>query len=137
MDAGAEWADLDPFAEALANAEAFGLDVGSFVANPADALILATLKESTASRRSLLAPDPTQPARRLIQGVRLFVSPVVTPGTVWGIPQAGDHCAPERRRPGCGQVGLLTSDRTAIRATMRVSFAFPHAAAIQKINLSD
>lgn len=29
----------------------------------------------------------------------------------------------------------FTSDRTAIRATMRVSFAFPHAAAIQKISL--
>ncbi|MCE7480764.1 MULTISPECIES: phage major capsid protein [Actinomycetes] len=30
----------------------------------------------------------------------------------------------------------FTSDRTAIRATMRVSFAFPHAAAVQKISLS-
>lgn len=29
----------------------------------------------------------------------------------------------------------FTADRTAIRATMRVGFGFPHAAAIQKIVL--
>jgi len=29
---------------------------------------------------------------------------------------------------------FFTSDRTAIRATMRVAFAFPHAAAVQRIS---
>jgi hypothetical protein len=30
----------------------------------------------------------------------------------------------------------FTSDRTSIRAIMRVGFAFPHAAAVQKISLT-
>lgn len=137
VDAGAAWADLDPFAAALANAEAFGLAVDSFVANPADALILATLKESASSKRSLMTPDPTQPTRRLIQGVRLFVSSAVTEGTVWGIPAV--RAILVRRNDvdlAVDRSAYFTSDRTAIRATMRVSFAFPHAAAIQKISLS-
>ncbi len=49
MDAGAAWANLVPFGEALANAEGLGLGVDSFVANQADALIRATLKESPTS----------------------------------------------------------------------------------------
>lgn len=136
VDAGAEWADLDPFAAALANAEGFGLAVDSFVANPADALILATLKESASSKRALLTPDPTQPSKRLIQGVPLFVSSAVTPGTVWGIPRV--RAILVRRNDvdlAVDRSAYFTSDRTAIRATMRVSFAFPHAAAIQKISL--
>ncbi|WP_336633032.1 MULTISPECIES: phage major capsid protein [unclassified Microbacterium] len=138
VDAGADWANLDPFAAALANAEGFGLAVDSFVANPADALILATLKESTTSQRPLLTPDPTQPSKRLIQGVPLFVSSAVTPGTVWGIPKV--RAILVRRNDvdlAVDRSAYFTSDRTAIRATMRVSFAFPHAAAIQKISLGD
>ena len=136
VDAGADWANLDPFAAALANAEGFGLAVDSFVANPADALILATLKESASSQRALLTPDPTQPSKRLIQGVPLFVSSAVTPGTVWGIPRV--RAILVRRNDvdlAVDRSAYFTSDRTAIRATMRVSFAFPHAAAIQKISL--
>ena len=137
VDAGAAWANLDPFAEALANAEGLGLGVDSFVANPADALILATLKESTSSQRPLLTPDPTQPAKRLLQGVPLFVSSAVAAGTVWGIPKV--RAILVRRNDvdlAVDRSAYFTSDRTAIRATMRVSFAFPHAAAIQKISLS-
>lgn len=138
VDAGSAWANLDPFAEALSNAEGLGLMVDSFVANPADALILATLKESASSQRPLLTPDPTQPSKRLLQGVPLFVSSAVTAGTVWGIPKV--RAILVRRNDvdlAVDRSAYFTSDRTAIRATMRVSFAFPHAAAIQKISLSE
>ena len=37
----------------------------------------------------------------------------------------------------CPRLAYFTSDRTAIRATVRVTFAFPQAAAIQKITLND
>lgn len=136
--AGTAWANLDPFAEAIANGEGLGAPVTAFVANPADALILATLKESTGSNKPLLSPDPTSPTRRLLQGVALFVSPGVTAGTVWGIPR--DRAFVVRRNDVDLQIdrsAYFTSDRTAIRATMRVAFAFAHVAAIQKINLSD
>ncbi|GAA2092626.1 phage major capsid protein [Brevibacterium salitolerans] len=130
------WEDADPFAEALSNAEGLGLAVNSFVANPADALALAQLKESAASRKPLLGPDPTNPTRRALQGVPLLVSPAVTAGTVWGIPQV--RAVIVRRNDVDLQVdrsAYFTSDRTAIRATMRVGFAFPQPAAIQKIEL--
>ena len=132
-----DWTDLDLFAEAIANAEAYGLNVDTFVANPADALLLAQLKEATGSNKPLLGSDPTAPTRRNILGVPLLVSPGVTEGTVWGIPRI--RAIIVRRNNVDLQVdksAYFTSDRTAIRATMRVTFAFPHPAAIQKIELA-
>ncbi|MGF6823997.1 HK97 family phage major capsid protein [Microbacterium sp. ZKA21] len=135
--APAAWANLDPFAEAIYNAEGLGLDVNTFVANPADALILAQLKAATGSNLPLLGADPANPTKRTLQGVRLLVSEGVTAGTVWGIPKVRSIIV--RRNDVDLQTdksAYFTSDRTAIRATMRVTFAFPHAAAIQKIKLA-
>jgi len=137
IDPGSAWADLDPFAEAIADAEGLGLNVDAFVANPADALILAQLKESATSNRPLLGADPTSATRRLLQGVPLLVSSAVTVGTVWGLPKL--RAVVVRRNDVDLQVdksAYFTSDRTAIRAIMRVGFGFPHAAAIQKIKLT-
>lgn len=131
------WVNADPFAEALANAEGLGLTLNVFVANPADALALAQLKESTGSNKPLLGSDPTNPTRRSLQGVPLLVSPAVTVGTVWGLPALRSVLV--RRNDVDLQVdksAYFTSDRTAIRATMRVGFAFPHPEAIQKITLA-
>ena len=131
------WADADPFAEAISNAEGLGLVVSSFVANPNDALTLAQLKESSASNRPLLGSDPSTPTRRALQGVPLLVSPAVTEGTVWGIPS--NRAVIVRRNDVDLQVdksAYFTSDRTAIRATMRVGFAFTQPSAIQKITLA-
>lgn len=137
VDAGAAWANLDPFAEAIANAEGLGLNVDSFIANPADALLLAQLKEASGSNKPLLGSDPTTPTRRTLQGVQLLTSPAVTAGTVWGIPRVRAIMV---RRNGVelavDRSAYFTSDRTAIRATMRVGFGFPHAVAIQKIALA-
>lgn len=137
VDPGAAWVDLDPFAEAIADAEGLGLAVNAFVANPADALILAQLKESGTSNRPLLGADPTSATRRLLQGVPLLVSSAVTVGTVWGLPKL--RAVVVRRNDVDLQIdksAYFTSDRTAIRAIMRVGFGFPHAAAIQKIKLA-
>lgn len=133
----AAWADVDPFLEAIYAAEGVGATVGAFVANPADALALAQLKESAGSNRTLLTPDATQPARRLLAGIPLLTSPGVAAGTVWGIPA-------DRALVAVRQDAELTvstdayfgSDQTAVRAILRIAFAFPHAAAIQKITLT-
>jgi len=136
VDAGAAWANLDPFAEAIANAEGLGLTVDTFVANPADALLLAQLKETTGSNKPLLGSDPTSPTRRTLQGVELRTSPAVTAGTVWGIPRV--RAVMVRRQLvelAVDRSAYFTSDRTAIRATMRLGFGFPQPDAIQKITL--
>ncbi|MFI2104101.1 phage major capsid protein [Isoptericola sp. NPDC019693] len=136
VDAGSAWANLDPFLEAISNTETVGTNVTSFVANPADALLLAQLKDQTGSNRPLLGSDPTQPTRRLIHGVPLYVSPAVTAGTVWGIPR--DRVLVVTREDVTLEVDksvFFTSDRVAVKAIMRVGFGFPHAAAVQKITL--
>lgn len=61
----------------------------------------------------------------------------VDAGTIWGLPKARLFVV--RRKPVDLQVdrsAYFTSDRTAIKATMRVGFAFPQVAAIQKVALS-
>lgn len=137
VDAGTAWANLDAFAEALSNAEGHGVQVGSFVANPADALALAQLKEGASSIRPLLGSDATSATRRLIQGVPLLVSSAVTQGTVWGIPS--QRAVVVRRNDvelDVDTSAYFTSYRTAIRAVMRVGFAFTDPATIQKVKIT-
>lgn len=137
VDAGTAWADLDPFAAALSNSEGHGVPVNAFIANPADALVLAQLKESASSIRPLLGADATMATRRVIQGVPLLVSSAVTAGTVWGIPKV--RAVVVRRTDVDLDVdtsAYFTSYRTAIRAIMRVGFGFTDPATIQKVRLT-
>jgi HK97 family phage major capsid protein len=138
VDAGAAWADLDCFLEAVYEAEAVGATLTAFVANPTDALLLAQLKESTGSNKNLLQPDPTAPARRMIAGVPLYVTPAVTVGTVWGIP--ADRAllvVREDVKLTVDKSRYFEFDSIGIRATMRVSWAFPHEAAVQRITVGE
>lgn len=136
VDAGEDWSDVDPFIEAVAKLEAVGAAASVFVANPKDALALAKLKESTGSNRPLLQPDPTQPTRRMIHGVPLWTSPYVAEGTVWGWDRNRVMTALRQdTRLDIDESAFFTSDRIAIRATMRVGFAFPHEAAIVAVRL--
>lgn len=136
VNAGTAWANLDPFAEAIAKAETVGATLTTFAANPADALILSKLKESTTSSRPLLGTDPTEPTIRRVQGVQLLISPAVPAGTIWGIPQDRTYVI---RHPaaelGIDRSVFFTSDRVAVRATMRVAFGYAHPAAMIKISL--
>lgn len=137
VDPGTAWADLDPFVEAIYNAEDLGLTVNHFVANPADAKLLAQLKVTAGSNQPLLGTDPTNPTRRMLQGVPLLVSPGVTAGTIWGLPKERLHIV--RRNDTDLQVdksAFFTSDRVAIRATARYGFGFSQPAAVQKISLT-
>lgn len=138
VEAGATWENLDPFTEAIYAAQGTGATLQHFVANPADALALAQLKEATGSNRDLLQPDPTQPTRRTLGGVPLLVSPSVTEGTIWGIPSDRALIAiREDVTLAIDRSVYFTSDRVAIRATLRATMLFPHEQAIQKVALDD
>lgn len=138
VDAGSAWANVDPFAEAISLAEQEGATLTAFAANPADALTLATLKEATGSNKPLLSPDPTMPTRRMVQGVPLYVSPAVSTGTVWGYDRAFVVTVQrEGATLAVDSSAYFTSDRVAVRATMRVAFGFPHPASIIKVSLSE
>jgi HK97 family phage major capsid protein len=99
-------------------------------------MALSKLKAGSALNAPLLQPDPTQPGRRQILGVPLLTSPAVptTNNQVWGIPRDFTYFV---IRTGAEVLAdrsvFFTSDRVAIRCTMRVGLAFPHPPSIVKI----
>ena len=135
-DAGDACANLDAFEFAKSNAEQHNTVVDTFVCNPATALKIATLKESTTagSNRALLQADPTAPATRVVSGVPLLTSPSIANDIVWALPKARIVVA---LRLGTtvesDRSVFFTSDRTAVRATVRVSWGFLDPAAVTKI----
>ena len=133
---GGAWDDLDAFAAAISSAENLHATVTAFVASPSTALALGTIKEygATGSNKALLQADPTQPTARMINGVPLYVSPAVGADLVWAIPR--QHSLFVIRQDASvvsDRSVFFTSDRVAIRATLRVSFGFPYPLAITKV----
>jgi HK97 family phage major capsid protein len=133
---GGSWSNLDSFEAAKANAETLHTQVTSFVAAPATVLALSTLKEygTAQSNVPLLQSDPTQAVSRTISGVPLYSSPAVAPDLVWAIP--AQHVLFVVRSDATvvsDSSVMFTSDRVAVRCTMRVSYAFTQPLAITKI----
>ncbi len=138
IDGLTAWSNMDPFAEAISDQEALGVTPTAFVANPADALILAKLKESTSSNKPLLQPDPTNATRRQLQGVPLKVSPAIEVGVIWLIP--AERVVIVRRTDVELEVDrsvYFTSDRLAVRATMRIGWGVTQEAAVVRLALAD
>lgn len=137
VDAGASFANLDWAEEAKSLVETAHSALTAFVAAPGTALALATIKEQTGSNKSLLGSDPTQPASRAIGGVPLYTSPAVAADTVWGI--SAPHSIFVLRQDASvvtDTSAFFTSDRVAVRATLRVAFAFPHPASVVKVTIA-
>ncbi len=130
------YANLDFAAEAISKAESAGATVTAFVTNPATALALAKIKESSGSNRPVLGQDATSATSRQVLGVPVFVSPSVAANTLWAIDQSRvwlvlrDDTTVEADRSV-----FFTSDRVAVKATMRAGFAFPHAASVVKVTI--
>lgn len=131
------WENLDPFTSALFMAESQGAVITSWVANPADAQLLATVKQGTGSNVPLIettaGADGT--VQRTIVGRPLLVSPSVAVGTVWGIPEDRVVIVVREDAEVTTDASVFfTSDRIAVRAVMRVGFGFPHPAAVVRLN---
>lgn len=102
--------------------------------------MLAKLKRygTAQSNESLLQPDPTMPNIRMIAGIPLRVSAGVAPGTIWGVPSERAHIIVRLDASVTTDSSVFfTSDRVAVRGTMRCGFAFPHPAAITKITVTE
>jgi HK97 family phage major capsid protein len=127
-DAGDVYQNLDAFEFAKSNAEQHNTVVDSWLCNPSTALKLATLKESTVagSNRALLAPDPSAPASRVISGIPVVTSPAVGNDIVYGIPRNRVVIALRQGTTVESDRSVFwTSDRTGVKAIIRVSWAFP------------
>ena len=133
VDAGDSWTNLDTFEAAKSAAETINTTLTAFVCAPATALILAQLKEATGSNKQLLSADA--PTSRTIAGLPLYVSPAVTgAGVVWGIPKAHSLVVIRNDAPVVTDSSVyFTSDRAAIRATLRLDLGFTYPASVIRI----
>ncbi|HCS59061.1 MAG TPA: phage major capsid protein [Gordonia polyisoprenivorans] len=136
VSAGAGYTNADPFTAAeFASATANGV-ISAWVTSPTVAQALSNLKETTTSARPLLQPDPTTPSVRQILGRPLLVSPYcpTTNNVVWGVDARFAHLV---IRAGAtveaDRSVYFTSDRVALKATMRVGFGWTNPAALVKI----
>lgn len=137
LNAGAAFTSFDVFALAVSVGDQQGAPITSWVMNPADLVTWQLVKESSSSQRRLMASDPTQPSRSVIEGRPVLTSPAVKSGSIWGMPSSRAFVV---RRQGVELARstdvYFTSDRTALRATMRVGFAYPTPGSVIKITKS-
>ncbi|MDQ3104102.1 MAG: phage major capsid protein [Actinomycetota bacterium] len=135
VNAGA-FGNLDFAAEAISKAETVGATITAFVAGPATALALAKVKTQTGSNQPVLGMDATSATSRQVLGVPLFVSEYVAANTLWAVDRTRvwlvvrDDATVEADRSV-----YFTSDRVAVKATMRAGFGFVHAASVVKVTI--
>lgn len=131
---GTAFGTLDFAAEAISKAETVGATVTAFVAGPATALALAKIKTQTGSNQPVLGTDATSATSRTVLGVPLLVSPFVPADTLWAVDRSRlwlvvrDDATVEADRSV-----FFTSDRVAVKATMRAGFGFVHPQSIVKV----
>lgn len=129
--------NLDFAAEAISKAETVGATITAFVTGPATALALAKVKETSTSNAPLLGTDATSASSRSVLGVPLFVSQYVAANTLWAIDASRvwlvvrDDATVEADRSV-----FFTSDRVAVKATMRAGFGFVHPQAVVKVSIA-
>jgi HK97 family phage major capsid protein len=135
VNAGA-FGNLDFAAQAISKAETVGATVTAFVTSPATALALATIKQGTGSNQPVLGMDATSATSRQILGVPLHVSPYVAANTLWAVDASRvwlvvrDDATVEADRSV-----FFTSDRVAVKATMRAGFGFVHPQSVVKVTV--
>jgi HK97 family phage major capsid protein len=128
------FANMDFAAQAISKAETVGAKVTAFVTSPATALALATIKEATGSNKPVLGADPTQPTGRSILGVPLYVSQYVAANTLWAVDRSRVWLVVrEGATVEADRSVYFTSDRVAVKATMRAGFGFVHAQSVVKV----
>lgn len=137
VDGGDTWTNLDWAEAAKSAAETVHTTITAFAASPATALKLAQLKEQTGSNKNLLGSDPTTVGSRVIGGVPLYTSPSIADDIVWGIPKPHSIFVLRQDASVVTDTSVyFTSDRVAVRATLRASFGFTYPAAVVKVTLS-
>ena len=125
-----ELSNLDILHDAVAAAQGEGAAPQTLLANPADILTLRKLKDATDSNRSLI--EAIEPA-----GLGILVSRHVPAGQMWVLdPQWIKTVLREDVTLAVSYDSHFTSDRVALRATLRVGFAFPKPAALVRVDLA-
>ena len=125
VEAASSFSTLDSFAGAIYTAEGLGVNITSFVTSAGEALALSTLKQGTDSIRPLLTADVTTPTARTIYGRPLLVGPTIGVKTAWAVAASRNFLVMrDDARVEVDRSVFFTSDRVAVKATMRIGFGF-------------
>lgn len=128
---------LDIFVDHTAAIAAEGGTITAWVANPKDAADIAKIRTAEGSNLALLTTDPTQPARRIIEGAPLYTSPAVAEGTIWTLDSSAAHiCLRQNAELITDRSAFFTSDQVALRATLRIGWGFSDPTRVGKITIS-
>ena len=128
------FATLDFAAQAISKAETVGATVTAFVTSPAVALALATIKTASGSNQPVLGTDATSATGRRILGVPLYVSQFVPANTLWAVDSSRMWLVVrDEPKVEADRSVFFTSDRVAVKATMRAGFGFVHPQALVKV----
>lgn len=135
--AAGAFGSTDSFSKAVSLAEGVGATTTAFIVGPSTALSLATLKETNGSLKPLLGGDGTAATQRLIGGIPVIVSAAVPPNVAWAVDSSRILTV---IRQGATVVAdssqYFSSDRVAIRATLRAAFGFVHPQSVVKITIA-
>lgn len=133
VDAGSVFDGLDAFTQAQTKAEKVGARITGWVGNAdtvEDLSLLKAFTGDTNSKVSLLQPDPTQPARRQINGATLYsvADTVAIPdGYVFGFDKSRTFVVIRRDvKIDIDSSVFFASDSLGVRLTMRCAFGFTH-----------
>lgn len=134
VEAPESMADLDPYISARFRAAAVGAELAAYVLSPADAEALALVKESSTSAKRLLTESAGLPGSLAIDGIPVVTSPALTDGISWAIPKDSLRVGVRQdAQVDVDHSAFFTSDRVAVRGTMRVAFGFGHPKAVVQI----
>ncbi|MDN4639699.1 phage major capsid protein [Agreia sp. PsM10] len=137
LSAGAAWTNVDPFSDAVYDVDTAGGTLTSFIANPADAKIIAKLKKEAGSNEPLLATDATSPTKRVLSGLPLFTSLRVPAGTIYGIDAQNLHIVVRKGTTiDLDRSVFHQTDEVAVRVLSRVGFGYSHPKSIARIKLT-
>lgn len=130
--AGASWMNTDPMIDATAAAASAGAALSHWVVSAADLVSIRKLKTSTGSNQALVTPDAG--GGLMLEGLPVVVSPDLAPGTAYGVDSSRIVFGIREDASVVSDSSVFfTSDRVAVRATMRLTWAFPHEESIVKI----
>ena len=135
--AAGAFSNLDFAAEAISKAETVGATVTAFITSPATALALAKIKQSTGSNQPVLGMDATAATSRQILGVPVHVSQYVAANTLWAIDSSRVWLVVrDDPKVEADRSVFFTSDRVAVKATMRAGFGFVHPQSVVKVTIA-
>lgn len=129
------WANTDPFIDSTAAAAGVGATLTHWVVSAADFTAIRKLKTATGSNQTLLTADAG--GGLMLEGLPVVVSPDLPAGTAYGLDSTRIVFGVREDAQVISDSSVFfTSDRVAVRATMRLTWAFPHEESVIKLSVT-